>query len=91
MNRSVDGTVDYQARQHEYSFTLTPYNGTASLAYSSAITTLQLNYKSTLLYTERGGVVEEELNGTGDGRWASTAQDRNAENVQQCTAEVTGL
>ncbi|KAG9012829.1 hypothetical protein FRB94_004975 [Tulasnella sp. JGI-2019a] len=52
---NVEGTVDYQARQHELAFTLLPYNGTTSLSFANAQKTLNLTYVSTKLYTERSG------------------------------------
>lgn len=48
-----DGTVNYQARQHTLSFTLTPYYNDSDLSFSDAQSTLQLTYIETLLYTER--------------------------------------
>lgn len=48
-----DGTVDYQARQHQIDFVLNPHYTTAALSFTQAQQTLQLQYRSTLLYTER--------------------------------------
>ena len=48
-----DGTVDYQARQHQIDFVLSPYYGTSNLAFDVALNTLNVTYRSTLLYTER--------------------------------------
>ncbi|KAF8578468.1 hypothetical protein K439DRAFT_1621271 [Ramaria rubella] len=50
---NVDGTVDYQGRQHIVDFTLSPYYGAAPLSFNDSQLTLQLNYRSTMLYTER--------------------------------------
>ena len=49
-----DGTIDYQGRQHEIDFVLSPYYGTDSLTFEDAQKTLNLTYKSTLLYWDRG-------------------------------------
>ncbi|CAL1710831.1 unnamed protein product [Somion occarium] len=53
---NVDGTVNYQARQHVIDFVLSPYYGDVDLSFADAQKTLQLTYKSTLLYTERNDV-----------------------------------
>ncbi|KIJ45170.1 hypothetical protein M422DRAFT_227816 [Sphaerobolus stellatus SS14] len=45
-------TIDYQARQHQVDFTLIPYYASTPLSFNDSQTTLQLNYKSTLLYSE---------------------------------------
>ncbi|KLO16353.1 hypothetical protein SCHPADRAFT_901583 [Schizopora paradoxa] len=50
---NVDGTVDYQGRQFDIDFVLTPYYGTADLSFDDALQTLSLTYIRTLLYTER--------------------------------------
>ncbi|KZT22044.1 hypothetical protein NEOLEDRAFT_1244195 [Neolentinus lepideus HHB14362 ss-1] len=50
---NIDGTVDYQARQHVIDFVLSPYYGADDLSFTTAQQTLQLDYKSTLLYYER--------------------------------------
>ncbi|KAG8942630.1 hypothetical protein FRC03_002993 [Tulasnella sp. 419] len=50
---NVEGTVDWQTRQHEIDFVLTPYTGSTPLSFSDAKKTLELTYKKTLLYTER--------------------------------------
>lgn len=55
-----DGTINYQARQHTLTFTLTPYYDPTDLSFSDAQSTLQLTYVDTLLYTER-----EDKNTTG--------------------------
>jgi mRNA-degrading endonuclease toxin of MazEF toxin-antitoxin module len=48
-------TVDYQARQHEIDFTLTPYYDDDDLSFKKSQKTLALTYKSTLLYTGPNG------------------------------------
>lgn len=48
-----DGTIDYQARQHFIDFTLTPYYGDSNLTFDTALETLQLTYRKTILYFER--------------------------------------
>ena len=48
-----DGTINYQARQHQINFVLTPYYSAANLSFGDALKTLQLSYQDTLLYTER--------------------------------------
>lgn len=48
-----DGTVDYQGRQHDIDFVLSPYYGAVALNFADAQKTLALTYKSTLLYEER--------------------------------------
>ncbi|KAF9002928.1 esterase-like activity of phytase-domain-containing protein [Cyathus striatus] len=50
---NVDGTVDYQARQHEINFVLNPYTSSVNLDFASAQTTLQLTYMNTVLQVER--------------------------------------
>lgn len=62
---SVNGTVDFQGRQHEISFTLNPYTGSSALSFTDAQKSLTLSYKSTLLYTERGGAATTSLDGLG--------------------------
>ncbi len=49
-----EGTVNYQARQHDIDFVLTPYYGTKDLSFKHAQETLALVYKSTTLQFERG-------------------------------------
>ena len=48
-----DGTVDYQARQQRIDFVMSPYYDADNLSFDDAQDTLQLTYRSTLLYTER--------------------------------------
>ncbi|GJJ08811.1 hypothetical protein Clacol_003030 [Clathrus columnatus] len=50
---NVDGTINYQGRQHEVEFTLNPYYSSTPLSFNASQKTLALQYKSTLLYTER--------------------------------------
>ncbi|KAI0682256.1 esterase-like activity of phytase-domain-containing protein [Earliella scabrosa] len=50
---NVDGTIDWQNRQHIIDFVLSPYYGTEELDFNDAQNTLNLTYRSTLLYTER--------------------------------------
>ncbi|KAM5537133.1 hypothetical protein V8D89_009279 [Ganoderma adspersum] len=52
---NVDGTIDWQGRQQIIDFVLTPYYGADNLDFSDGLKTLQLNYRDTLLYTERNG------------------------------------
>lgn len=53
--RISDGTINYQARQHTLSFTLTPYYNSTPLSFSDAQSTFWLTYVDTLFYTEREG------------------------------------
>ncbi|KAA1472587.1 hypothetical protein DENSPDRAFT_859545 [Dentipellis sp. KUC8613] len=62
---NVDGTIDYQARQHTLSFTLTPYYGAAPLTFAQAQGTLQLAYQHTVLYADRGGARTSGLDALG--------------------------
>ncbi|CAA7270994.1 unnamed protein product [Cyclocybe aegerita] len=62
---NVDGTVDYQARQHEIDFVLSPYYGTANLSFSNAQQTLQLQYRNTTLQFEREHKKTSGLDPTG--------------------------
>ena len=48
-----DGTIDYQARQHEIDFVLTPYTDSANLSFQDAQKTLQVTYRNTVLSYER--------------------------------------
>ncbi|KAJ8494303.1 hypothetical protein ONZ45_g13284 [Pleurotus djamor] len=50
---NVDGTVDFQARQHEIDFVLTPYTSSKKLSFADAQKTLSLVYKRTILQVER--------------------------------------
>ncbi|KAI0055433.1 hypothetical protein BV25DRAFT_174050 [Artomyces pyxidatus] len=50
---NVDGTINYQGRQLQLDFLLTPYYSAANLSFADAQNTLQLDYIETLLYTER--------------------------------------
>lgn len=47
------GTVDYQSRHHEIDFMLTPYYGISQLNFTTAQQTFSLEYKKTILKTER--------------------------------------
>ncbi|EIN10940.1 hypothetical protein PUNSTDRAFT_133002 [Punctularia strigosozonata HHB-11173 SS5] len=62
---NVITTINYQGRQHSIDFTLTPYYGTSALSFSDAQQTLKLNYKSTLLYFDRGHVKTSGLDALG--------------------------
>ncbi|KAF9480369.1 hypothetical protein BDN70DRAFT_832977 [Pholiota conissans] len=53
---NVDGTIDYQARRHELTFTLAPYTSSANLDFASAQQTFKISYSSTLLEVERNNV-----------------------------------
>ncbi|PPQ92636.1 hypothetical protein CVT25_007715 [Psilocybe cyanescens] len=50
---NVDGTVDYQARQHEIDFVLTPYYASENLTFQAARQTLKLSYRNTVLQFDR--------------------------------------
>ncbi|KAI0635217.1 esterase-like activity of phytase-domain-containing protein [Trametes polyzona] len=50
---NIDGTIDYQARQHQIDFVLSPYYSKDDLSFEDGLRTLQLTYRDTLLYTER--------------------------------------
>ncbi|KAI0693937.1 esterase-like activity of phytase-domain-containing protein [Cerioporus squamosus] len=50
---NVDGTIDWQGRQHQIDFVLTPYYDSGKLDFDDALNTLKLTYRDTLLYTER--------------------------------------
>ncbi|KAH8825309.1 hypothetical protein DL96DRAFT_1712315 [Flagelloscypha sp. PMI_526] len=52
---NVEETIDYQARQHEISFTLKPYTDKKKLSFKDAKKTLKLTYESTLFNKDRGG------------------------------------
>ena len=47
--------MDYQARRHELSFTLSPYTDTANLNFTLAQETFKISYVNTTLEVERGG------------------------------------
>ncbi|KAL0581259.1 hypothetical protein V5O48_000742 [Marasmius crinis-equi] len=53
---NVETTIDYQARQHEIDFVLTPYTNSKKLSFADAQKTLQLTYKNTTLMFERNDV-----------------------------------
>lgn len=48
-----DGTIDWQSRQYQIDFALSPYYGDNNLDFTDALNTLKLTYRSTVLYTER--------------------------------------
>ncbi|KAF9483227.1 hypothetical protein BDN70DRAFT_874104 [Pholiota conissans] len=50
---NVNGPIDYQARQFEIDFVLTPYTDAANLSFQDAQKTLQLTYRSTTLQFDR--------------------------------------
>ncbi|KAJ3007246.1 hypothetical protein NUW54_g3620 [Trametes sanguinea] len=50
---NLDGTIDYQGRQHEIDFVLSPYYDDDNLSFEDGLQTLKLTYRNTLLYTER--------------------------------------
>lgn len=58
---NVDGTINYQGRQHNIDFVMTPYYDDTKLTFAQAITSLQLTYRNTILYTERNKVVTSGL------------------------------
>ena len=60
-----DGTVDFQGRQHDVDFILSPYYGADNLSFSDAQKTLALNYRRTRLYTERLGKKTSGLDALG--------------------------
>ncbi|KAG6845606.1 hypothetical protein H0H87_006659 [Tephrocybe sp. NHM501043] len=49
-------TVDFQSRQHEIDFVLSPYYGTSKLSFTDAQKTLSVTYKNTVLRTERNSI-----------------------------------
>jgi len=59
-----DGPIDYQARQHEIDFVLTPYNDSPNLSFTDAQRTLQLTYRNTTLMFERNGKKTSGLDST---------------------------
>lgn len=50
---SRNSTINYQARQQEIDFVLTPYYGSANLSFAAAQETLKLKYTKTTLQVER--------------------------------------
>ncbi|KAI0047867.1 hypothetical protein FA95DRAFT_1588967 [Auriscalpium vulgare] len=62
---NVDETINYQGRQFAIDFTLKPYYGSAQLSFVDAQKTLQVKYRSTLLYTERNGTATTGLDALG--------------------------
>jgi hypothetical protein len=59
-----DGPIDYQARQHEINFVLTPYTGSRNLSFTNAQKTLKLTYRNTTLMFERNGKKTSRLDST---------------------------
>lgn len=45
--------MDYQARQHEIDFVLTPYYASENLTFQAAQQTLKLSYRNTVLQFDR--------------------------------------
>ncbi|KAF4609754.1 hypothetical protein D9613_012031 [Agrocybe pediades] len=50
---NVDGPIDYQARQYEIDFLLTPYYGSENLSFEDAQKTLELSYKKIIMQYDR--------------------------------------
>jgi hypothetical protein len=59
-----NGPMDYQARQHEIDFVLTPYTGSPNLSFTSAQKTLKLTYGNTTLMFEHNGKKTSGLDST---------------------------
>ena len=59
-----DGPIDYQARQHEIDFVLTPYTGSPNLSFTNAQKTLKLSYRNTTLMFERNSKKTSGLDST---------------------------
>ena len=59
-----DGPIDYQARQHEIDFVLTPYTGSPNLSFTNAQKTLKLTYRNTTLMFERNSKKTSGLDST---------------------------
>ncbi len=60
-----DTTINYQGRQHEIDFILNPYYSSENLTFTQAQETLHLQYKKTLLYTDRRNVKTSGLDTLG--------------------------
>ena len=58
-------TINYQARQHDIDFLLTPHYGAANLTFEEAQGTLKVTYKKTLLYKDRRSVKTSGLDPLG--------------------------
>lgn len=58
------GAIDYQARQHEIDFVLSPYYGSTNLDFSAAQKTLTFQYQKTVLKFGRDGQKTSGLNPT---------------------------
>ncbi|KAG6829794.1 hypothetical protein H0H92_003449 [Tricholoma furcatifolium] len=52
---NANGTIDYQNRQHNVDFVLTPYYGTDDLDFATAQQTFNITYRNTILRYERFG------------------------------------
>ncbi|KZV76582.1 hypothetical protein PENSPDRAFT_598027 [Peniophora sp. CONT] len=74
---NIETTIDYQGRQHDIDFVLTPYYGSSDLSFADAAKTLELTYKSTLLYTDRDGSKTTGLDATGVRAASSQYPDAN--------------
>ncbi|THH31649.1 hypothetical protein EUX98_g2550 [Antrodiella citrinella] len=62
---NIDGTIDYQGRQHAIDFLLSPYYDDANLTFDDGQQTLALTYKSTFRYSERNNVPTTGLDALG--------------------------
>ena len=60
-----DGPINYQARQHEIDFVLTPCTGSSNLSFTNAQKTLKLTYRNTTLMLERNNKKTSGLDLTG--------------------------
>ncbi|KIP05896.1 hypothetical protein PHLGIDRAFT_128612 [Phlebiopsis gigantea 11061_1 CR5-6] len=58
-------TINYQGRQHDIDFVLSPYYGAADLTFNQSQKTLNVTYKRTLLYKDRFGVKTSGLDPLG--------------------------
>ncbi|KAI0746830.1 esterase-like activity of phytase-domain-containing protein [Daedaleopsis nitida] len=62
---NVDGTIDWQSRQHQIDFVLSPYYDSSDLTFEEALDTLKVTYRDTLFYTERNSQKTTGLDATG--------------------------
>ncbi|QRV99558.1 hypothetical protein RhiJN_27577 [Ceratobasidium sp. AG-Ba] len=60
---NVEGTIDWQGRQHTFDFVLSPYYGKSKQDFDTGARSLSLQYMSTLLYS-RAGVPTSGLDAT---------------------------
>lgn len=60
-----DTTINYQGRQHDVDFKLKPYYGAENLTFNQSQSTLELQYKKTLLYKDRFAVKTSGLDPLG--------------------------